>query len=63
MLLNILNFIYFFNRGGFTRGGPSGPAVDGDAVVVEEDVCKMPPVTPHLRACLAFIRKWTYDFR
>ena len=35
-----------------------------DAVVVEHaEVCKMAPVTPHLRACLAFIQKWTFDYR
>jgi hypothetical protein len=37
---------------------------NADAVVIEpEDVCKMPPVTPHERACLAFMPKWTFDFR
>lgn len=28
-----------------------------------EDICSLPPVTPTLRACLAFIPKWTYDAR
>ena len=43
--------------------------VEDDAVVIQEDqseemdICKLPPVTPHLRACLAFMQKWTYDFR
>ena len=53
-------------RGVVARMGPmrtlAGPT--SDAVVVEHaDVCKMAPVTPHLRACLAFIQKWTFDFR
>ena len=43
--------------------------VEDDAVVIQEDqseemnICKLPPVAPHLRACLAFMPKWTYDFR
>ena len=42
--------------------------IEDDAVVIQEDqseenICKLPPVTPHLRACLAFMQKWTYDFR
>ena len=58
---------YFFDfRGVITRAGPMRPRMraTADAVVIEpEDVCKMPPVTPHERACLAFIPKWTFDFR
>ena len=38
-----------------------GPVVD--AVVVEEDVCKMPPVTPNQKKCKAYIEKWTYVSR
>ena len=45
----------------------TAPRVVSDAVVIQEDeegdICKLPPVTPHLRACLAFMQKWTYDFR
>ena len=60
--------IIFFSdfRGVITRAGPVRPRMraTADAVVIEpEDVCKMPPVTPHERACLAFMPKWTFDFR
>ena len=42
-----------------------------DAVVIssvpeeddEENICQLPPVTPHLRACLAYMPKWTFDSR
>ena len=62
------NIDYFFSdfRGVITRAGPMRPRMraTADAVVIEpEDVCKMPPVTPHERACLAFMPKWTFDFR
>jgi len=32
-------------------------------IVVEEDVCKMPPVTPNQKKCKAYIEKWTYVSR
>ena len=46
-----------------------GVVVDGDAVVIglldeeDEDVCQLLPVKPHIRACLAFMPKWTFDSR
>lgn len=48
-------------------GQPS--LVENDAVVLENvedesaDICNLPPVKPHLRACLAFMKKWTFDAR
>ena len=38
---------------------------EDDAVVIEEEenICKLPPVKPRVMACLAFIKKWTHDYR
>lgn len=49
----------------------SRTALTDDAVVIssvpeeddEENICQLPPVTPHLRACLAYMPKWTFDSR
>ena len=48
----------------------SRSAMTDDAVVIssvpedeEENICQLPPVTPHLRACLAYMPKWTFDSR
>ena len=51
---------------GMVRSGPK-VTIENDAVVLgqppEEDICQLPPVTPHLMACMAFMPKWTFDAR
>jgi hypothetical protein len=57
--------ISHMRSGGFPRppvGGPTDAVVLGPTPV-DDVLCKLPPVTPHLRACLAFIPMWTYDSR
>ena len=47
------------------RRGPK-VTIENDAVILglpEEDICQLPPVTPHLMACMAFMPKWTFDAR
>ena len=52
-------------------GGRPKVTIENDAVVLsnqrpsleEENICQLPPVTPHLMACMAFMPKWTFDAR
>ena len=54
------------SRLGVRTRGSFRTRVEDDAVTLENvsgDLCDLPPVSPHQRACLAFISKWTFDTR